>query len=321
VALSFRAFVDDLQVSSWRGLTGAYPSRLYVLPMPQVIDEYTKVELRPLRSVPLRLSRPEIASLLDRAAQVHWSYDGRYRFVDNNCAVETWRLLRDGVPRLGDARLSSLSPTGLLARLERAEVADASVLRDAQRARRDGYRFDSMAEHLQGMLDAARATLPIPQSRVGDWLALPATARAAWIDRADLRATAALLVLENAAMRREQARAVDVLKRRMGRSGHRLHDDGLLQGTLALAGRLSRPAGFLPEGGYGQPVASERVVALTRLADAARRWDEGTTALQALGEAQLPTSQRRALQATRDNVARLGERLRGQARGVDRPAG
>ena len=320
VALSFRAFVDDVQISSWRGLTGGYPSRLYVLPLPQVIDEYTKVELRALRSVPLRLSREEIASLLDRAAQVHWSYDGRYRFVDNNCAVETWRLLRDGVPRLADARLSSLSPTGLLARLERAGIADASALRDAERARREGYRFDSMAEHLQGMLEAARATLPIPQVRVDDWLALPPARRAAWIDRADLRATAALLVLENAALRREQARAMDALKHRLDRDATAVRDGELMRGTLALAGRLSRPAGFLPDGGYGQPVGAERTIAGERLADAAHRWGDGTDALRRLGETALPAARRAALQATHDNVDRLGTRLREQARDAT-PAG
>ncbi|KOB28707.1 DUF4105 domain-containing protein, partial [Xanthomonas arboricola] len=97
--LSFRAFVGDVQISSWRGLTGAYPSRLFVLPLNQVVDEYTKVELRALSSVPLKLTPGEIAALLARAAQVHWSYDGRYYFIGNNCAVETFKLLHDGVPR------------------------------------------------------------------------------------------------------------------------------------------------------------------------------------------------------------------------------
>jgi hypothetical protein len=314
VVLSFRAFVDDVQVSSWRGLTGGYPSRLYVLPLPQVIDEYTKVELRALQSVPLRLSRDEIATLVDRAAQVHWSYDGRYRFVDNNCAVETWRLLRDGVPRLADARLSSLSPTGLLARLEHAGIADATVLRDAVDARRNGYRFDSMAAHLQGMLDAARATLPIPQARVDAWLASPPEARAAWIDRADLRASAALLVLENAALRREQVRALDVVKHRLGRDSRDADGVALLHGTLALAGRLSQPAVFLPPGGYGQPVGAERGMASERLADAARQWDESTATLQQAGETALPAAQRERLRATRENVERLSARLRNAAR-------
>src|SRR5690606_14918398 len=47
--LSFRAFVDDVQISSWRGLTGSYPSRLFVLPLAQVVEEYTAVELRGLQ--------------------------------------------------------------------------------------------------------------------------------------------------------------------------------------------------------------------------------------------------------------------------------
>ncbi|WP_133478617.1 DUF4105 domain-containing protein [Cognatilysobacter segetis] len=312
--LSFRAFVDDVQVSSWRGLTGGYPARLFVLPLPQVIEDYTKVELRALRSVPLRLSPAEIASLLDRAAQVHWSYDGRYRFVDNNCAVETWRLLHDGVPRLAQAPLSSLTPTGLLARLERAGVADGSVLGDPDRARRDGYRFDSMADHLQAMLDAARATLPIPQARVRDWLARPAAERAGWFERADLRATAALLVLENAALRREEVRAMDAIKHRVG-SGHRAtSDDTALHDALELAARLSRPAALLAGGGYGLPDADERARVGPRLAEAAADWDARTTALRRLGEQALPRARRESLAAVRANVELLGARLRAQAR-------
>ncbi len=72
-----------------------------MLPLQQVVDEYTKVELRGLQSLPLQLSPGEIAGLLERTAQVHWSYDGRYYFVSNNCAVETAKLLQAGVPRLG----------------------------------------------------------------------------------------------------------------------------------------------------------------------------------------------------------------------------
>ena len=59
--ISFRAFVDDVQVSSWRGLTGRYPSRFYVLPLDRVVDDYTRTELRGLRSLPLRLDHGEIA--------------------------------------------------------------------------------------------------------------------------------------------------------------------------------------------------------------------------------------------------------------------
>src|SRR5690606_7835132 len=95
LVLSFRAFVDDLRISGWRGLSGSYPSRLFALPLGQVVDEYTGVELRDLHALPLALSRAEIAAVATRAAQLHWSYDGRYYFIGNNCAVETWKLLHD----------------------------------------------------------------------------------------------------------------------------------------------------------------------------------------------------------------------------------
>jgi hypothetical protein len=170
--LSFRAFIDDVQISSWRGLTGSYPSRLYVLPLAQVIDEYTKVELRGLQSIPLQLEPAEIADLLERTATLHWSYDGDYYFISNNCAVETFKLLHDGVPRLAGEDLSSITPTGLLRRLRNAGIADTAVLDDRKEALRQGYYFEPLNERYQAMFDVARETLQLTQKRVQDWMDL-----------------------------------------------------------------------------------------------------------------------------------------------------
>lgn len=187
--LSFRAFVDDVQISSWSGLTGSYPSRLFLLPLEQVIDEYTKIELRGLQSIPLRLDRMEIASLLERAAQSHWTYDGRYYFLSNNCAVETFKLLHDGVPRLAGEALASITPTGLLRRLEKAGVADTSVLDEPKEAERMGFRFAPASAHYQAMFEVARAGLALPQQRVQEWLELPpSNARPGWSARICARA-------------------------------------------------------------------------------------------------------------------------------------
>lgn len=216
--LSFRAQVDDVQVSSWRGLTGAYPSRLFVLPLEQVVDDYTRVQLRDLRSLPLALSEPEIALLLERAAGLHWSYDGRYAFVGNNCAVETWKLLHDALPRLAAAPLRSVTPKGLLRRLLREGIADATVLDNDARALRLGYRFASAREHFDALYAIALRSAPLPAADAGAWIALPAGTRAPHIETADLRGAAALLVLEHAALRHQEALATDVLKRRLLRA-------------------------------------------------------------------------------------------------------
>lgn len=258
LVLSFRAFVDDVQLSSWRGLTGRYPSRLFVLPLTQVVDEYTKVELRGLRSTPLRLQREEIAGLLERAAQLHWSYDGRYYFVSNNCAVETYKLLHDGVPRLASADIGSITPTGVLHRLERAGVADATVFDDPAEALRLGYHFESLRPHFQQLYAVAQAQLELPQSKVEDWMALDPAQRRPWIERTDLRSGAALLLLEQAAQRRQRLQVQEALKRKYLGTRAQPAEVAVLQRLLQEGAYLGRPAQLLEGSGYGLPQAQER---------------------------------------------------------------
>lgn len=311
VVLSFRAFVDDVQISSWRGLAGGYPSRLFVLPLPQVVEEYTKVELRGLRAVPLRLSRDEIAALLDRAAQVHWSYDGRYRFVTRNCAVETWRLLHDGVPRIAAADIGSLTPTGLLRRLERAGIADPAPLMDADEARRLGYRFDALAAHFDALL--ASALGPQARTTAKQWLAMAPESRRRRFADADLRASAALLVLENAALRRAELRAADALKHRLARVGA-LHAQ--VRDTLATAALLARPASLAPAG-YGVPDGDERIALRARVAAATTDARTRAADLRTAAEAALPPRDRQMLAGIRDNVDAIGAQVRRLAAQAD----
>jgi len=317
LVLSFRAFVDDVQVSSWRGLTGAYPSRLFVLPLGQVVDEYTKVELRGLRSIPLRLDEAEIATLLERAAQVHWSYDGRYRFIDNNCAVEAWKLLNDGVPRLSRARLRSVTPNGLLRRLQREGVADASVLDDARAALRDGYRFDSSEEHFAAMFAVAAAELGLPASDVRGWFALDPAQRRPALGRAGLRAAAALLLLEQAALRREEQQVREALKQRFLRGdGDAATAAEALRGLLGDGAWAGRPSTLLPGEGYGLPQRAERDLLASAVAADDVRLRGLRDGLQAQARAWLSPRQRQRLEGTEENLALLGDRLRMLERGA-----
>ena len=315
--LSFRAFVDDVQVSNWRGLTGRYPSRLFVLPLDQVVDEYTKIELRGLQSVPLRLGNGGIPDLLERAARVHWSYDGRYYFISNNCAVETWKLLHDGVPWLASQPLRSITPNGLLRKLARAGVADLSVLDDRQAAIRYGYYFESLATHYDEMFAIATATLDLPAANADGWFALDPARRAPSLQRAGLREGAALLLLEQAAMRREQLLARDDLKQRYFRGDVASSDKAsdtrdamreLLQGE-AYAGR---PALLLKEG-YGLPQMAEREQLEGELAARNRQAGDSRTGLFTRVRELLPRGRRERLQGIEANLALLRQRLRESA--------
>jgi hypothetical protein len=288
---------------------------LFLLPLEQVIEEYTKVELRGLQSIPLQLDSGEIAALLERTARLHWSYDGRYYFLSNNCAVETFKLLHDGVPRLAGERLASITPTGLLRRLQRAGIADATVLEDRDEALRLGYRFEALSARYQAMFEVARQALQLPQAKAQDWLDLPAGERAPWLERADLRASAALLLLEQAALRRQELLARDELKRRfLGRDADRGADgaDALvaLQDVLRLEGFLSRPATLLPDTGYGLPQYEERETLTQESNRQAAQWREQNVWLRSEARRWLPPLRQAALDATEANVDELGRQLR-----------
>ena len=313
--LSYRAFVGDLQLSSWDGLTGAYPSRLFVLPLSQVIEEYTKVELRSLASVPLKLDREEVASLVERAAQSHWSYDGQYYFISNNCAVETLSCRAAASPATA-AKPGQHHPYGVLEMLENRKLADPSVLDDPKEALRLGYRFDSFRDRYQAMFDVLKQRLHIPQDKVEDWLALPARERQPWFAKADLRASAALLLLEQASLRRQLLLAQDELKRLyLGHLDKPAGDQRLevagktFQQILDDSGFLSRPAELL-EGGYRLPQAAEwkhleeqtreRQARLRRLSD---DLDREVRAL-------LDPERRAELEANEANIKEVGAHLR-----------
>lgn len=316
--LSFRAFVGDVQISGWRGLTGSYPSRLFLLPLDQVIEEYTRVELRGLQSIPLRLQEDEIASLLERAAQLHWSYDGRYYFIGNNCAVETWKLLHDGIPRLADASLASITPTGLLRKLEREGIADRRPLDNADEARRLGYYFEPASARYEALYSVARDTLALPQRDAHAWLALPSGERARWLSKADLKASAALLVLEHAAQRRQQLLLRDELKRRYLR---RDVPDGAAAAVEALKAWLgdtsfvSRPAELAGEG-YGLPQTAERARIVAEAQARVARLRNEDAALRRDLERWLPEEQRETLRGIEANVDAIGARLRALAAGA-----
>ncbi|WDS36660.1 DUF4105 domain-containing protein [Pseudoxanthomonas sp.] len=312
--LSFRAFIDDVQLSSWGGLTGRYPARLYLLPLSQVIDEYTQVQLRGLRSVPLALDQDEITTLLQRAAQVHWSYDGGYRFITNNCAVETYKLLHDGVPRLVDTQLSGITPKGLLRRLERTGLADPSVLDDLPQAERVGYFFPAASSHYQAMFDVLRQALPLPETSVRAWLKLPPAQRAAWIARADLRSSAALLVLEQAARRQQEQAARDALKHRFlsDRKDAAVREGGVrLQALLDEEGFFAQPALLLAgQPGYGLPQQAERAALALDAGARATRQRQARQSLQEDAKQWLPQALRADIDGTEANLEALGERLR-----------
>ena len=314
LVLSFRAFVDDVQLSHWDGLVGSYPSRLFLLPLSQVVDEYTKLELRALRSVPLRFDRAQIAGVVRQAAQLHWSYDGRYYFIGNNCAVETLKLLRTGSNSAALRDLDSQTPIGLLQVLEARGLADTSVLSDPSLALRQGYRFDSYAERYQQLFAPLREQLGLPAADVAGWLDLSASRRRDWFAGADLRASAALLLLEQAALRRQLLQVQERIKLQylQGDGPAAMQQAGdLVASLLQERGFLSRPADLV-SAGYGLPQPAEWQDLAARSEAQQQRLIGLSGSLDALLPSLLPAAERVELDAAQDNLQQLLERIRQQ---------
>lgn len=315
LVLSYRAFVGDVQLSSWDGLVGKYPSRLFVLPLAQVIDEYTKTELRGLASVPLKLTRQEINDTVEHAAEMHWSYDGNYFFISNNCAVESLKLLRSGSANPQLTGLDNITPNGLLEVLSARGLADTSVLDDKRRALRLGYHFDSFRERYQAMFDLLRKHLPIKQTQVEDWLSLSAEERRQWFGQADLRTSAALLLLEQASFRKQLMLAQDEVKQRyLGarelKNGGMEKANATLQQILANSGFLSRPAELLGSGGYGLPQPSEATRLESESAERQKQLQSLTGELDKEVRALLEPSRSAEIAACEANLKLVGEHLR-----------
>lgn len=121
VVVSYRANVEDATLNYMKGLTGGYPSMLFILNMGDVLDEYNRDELRDVVAYPLNLSAKEKSEFVTRVVEEHWNYRGSYKFINNNCAVESYDLLKGALERTSLDQNKSITPNGVLADLDRQE--------------------------------------------------------------------------------------------------------------------------------------------------------------------------------------------------------
>jgi hypothetical protein len=138
LVVSYRANVEDATLNYLKGLTGGYPSMMFILNFGDVLDEYNRDELRDIVSYPLNLSAKEKIDFLNKVLEDHWNYRGSYKFVTNNCAVESYDLLKSALDRSQLNGHHSVSPKGVLEDLDRLEfVSIKSGEQESFKARTD----------------------------------------------------------------------------------------------------------------------------------------------------------------------------------------
>jgi hypothetical protein len=193
-------------------------------------------------------------------------------------------------------------------------VADPSVLDDRPLALRQGYYFEPMSARFETLFAVAKAQLALPQQDAQAWLDEDPLRRTPWLEQGDLRTSAALLVLEEAALRRQQLQLRDALKRKLLGGGDPQYGQALEQVRQWLRDGefLSRPAA-MSSVGYGLPQAEERGQLQHRLTQLSARQQDGDQEMRELARRWLPEVELGNLEAAEANVAMIGERVRALA--------
>ena len=158
LVLSYSAYVEEAQLSSWSGLSGGYPTQPFIFPLNEVVEFYNKIELRDIVSTPIRLSVMEKRRILYRILEQYWEYQSRYYVLSNNCSVESGHLLK-GV--LGDELkgFKAYTPIQLEAKLRELGRLDESVHRDRKESIRLGYFFPSVYKTLEESFGVLRSQI------------------------------------------------------------------------------------------------------------------------------------------------------------------
>lgn len=181
LVLGYRAHVDDQKINYWSGLTGDYRSHLFANTFMDVYREYAIGEFRDLYSLPLELSPQQTRQIVRELAEIHWSYAGEYRFLNNNCSSIAQRyLLHSPSPLVQDPRLQRIRwrPDGFFKHLRQSPYSSEEVLSNLERAERQGYFFPSTRPAYEEAIALLNAERPdVVSSSLSEYLATPALMR------------------------------------------------------------------------------------------------------------------------------------------------
>ncbi|MFK7873836.1 MAG: DUF4105 domain-containing protein [Oligoflexales bacterium] len=154
LVVSFRADPGFSLVTPLLGIFGGYPSRIFMMSLSQIIQEYTRGSARELRSYPLHFNDEEKERFLTAVQETYWSYRGRYWFVTNNCATETLRLLKMTFQNNRFYKKRIVTPKGLYKALRSENKVSQGLFKDRTVAIQKSYLFPSIAPDIDWAMDA-----------------------------------------------------------------------------------------------------------------------------------------------------------------------
>lgn len=158
-SLGFLAQVDELSLSLYSGLVGKYRAYLLARPFMDTYEEYAVNEFRDIYAAPIKLNEEQRERLLRGLADIHWQYEGEYRFFGNNCAGMLLQALRTLLPEYADdsgLNENFIRPDSFFASSRNGDWVNGSKLADLKQAERDGYFFSSTRPFYEKAFDLVR---------------------------------------------------------------------------------------------------------------------------------------------------------------------
>ncbi len=160
--INFAANIADLEFDPIKGLRGKYPSMLLAENFATARDRYVQRQFQSLYSVPLVLTREQIKLFAERVVELHWAYQGDYKFFSNNCATEALSIVKTVLSERDDVqRLHVVRPKSIIRKLKGVGVLDTSYLKDLEIAKRRGYYFPSKKSEHEEKLNRIQVLLPV----------------------------------------------------------------------------------------------------------------------------------------------------------------
>ncbi|WP_413586307.1 DUF4105 domain-containing protein [Bdellovibrio sp. HCB274] len=320
LVLSHRAFVDSLQLNAWAGMVGDYDSRLFILPLSQVIDEYPKGQFRALRSLPLALTRQQITDFITRSVEIHWEYNGKYKFITNNCATETLDLLQSVLLSPAMINTEIKTPKGLYDVLLKQGLGNERVFFDKKSALELGYYFDSYEERYTKTFAIVQDAGLTSAKDFKQWIDSAASYRNDIIKRIDKtqpeakKITAAMFVLELAARRSVQNSINNAIVRYLNEASSPVGAGDKKQAAdnfLNLSSMFAKPAEFLPtDHGYGLPDQEEMLSAKSRIEQSAASGDQLAKETKKIVDKWTDAALLKEVETNNENIKLLQELLR-----------
>ncbi|MCE1226338.1 MAG: DUF4105 domain-containing protein [Geobacteraceae bacterium] len=187
LVVGFMAHIDEFELSTFKALWGDYHAYLFAFRFMDIYQDYAINEFREIYSLPIHLSPEERTRVLRELSEIHWAFQGEYRFFSKNCASLLQQALWTLLPAFKTDKYVSkkfIRPDRLFNAFKRSGLTNGSALAPKQAAEKKGYYFSSTKPFYAKAFSVVHGAMAKPPfSNLDEYLLMtPPARRAAWAD-------------------------------------------------------------------------------------------------------------------------------------------